>query len=131
VQCDHLAALGVARADCARYPQVLMWASEQGWPQSKAVNKSVQARNICFAHGLSLAQNLWSVTHNTFQSEQPSSQGGSGDFSLIDEPPLCDAALSNCDGLVTWEAYKATAPGAYGVTKEHYCCTAWGWGCGA
>jgi hypothetical protein len=123
--------LGVPPGDCWEWPQTLMWASEQGWPQGPSMNKTLQARNICFAHGLSLSQGLWSVTHNLFQSATPSSQGGSGDFSLIDEPPLCRANLTNCVGLETYDAYRATAPGVYGVTSDHYCCTRWLWGCGA
>lgn len=131
VQCDHLVALGAARADCARYPQTQMWASEQGWPLGPTMTKTLQARNICLAHGLSVNQSLWSVTHNTFQTATPSSQGGSGDFSLIDEPPLCDAGLSRCDGRETFDAYVSIAPSAWGVSSAHYCCTRWALGCGA
>ena len=131
VQCDHLVALGAARADCARYPQTQMWASEQGWPQGPGMNKTLQARNICYAHGLSLAQGLWSVTHNTLQSAQPSSQGGSGDFSLLDEPPLCDARLEACDGRETFDAYASLPRGIWNATRGHYCCARWGWGCAA
>lgn len=129
VQCDHLVALGAARADCGKYAQTQMWASEQGWPQSPSMNKTLQARNICLAHRLSLAQGVWSVTHNTFQSATPSNQGGSGDFSLIDEPPLCDVRLAHCDGRETWDAYTSLPVGTWGVSSAHYCCTRWGEGC--
>jgi hypothetical protein len=129
-QCTKLnQVLGVPLAECWQWPQTQMWASEQGWPISPGVNKSIQARNICLAHGLSMAQGLWSVTHNTFQTTESSSQGGSGDFSLIDEPPKCLATLSNCTGLETFDAYVATAPGVFGVSSNHYCCSKWNVGC--
>jgi hypothetical protein len=128
-QCSKLVEAGVPEGECWLWPQTLMWASEQGWPQSKMINKTLQARNICYAHELSLAQGLWSVTHNTFQTPEPSSQGGSGDFSLIDEPPTCAKNLTNCDGLETWEAYKSTAPSVFGFTSAHYCCLRWRTGC--
>jgi len=129
-QCKKLnEVLNVSLSDCWQWPQTQLWASEQGWPISPGVNKSIQARNICLAHGLSLSQGLWSVTHNTFQTMESSSQGGSGDFSLIDEPPKCLATLSNCTGLETFDAYVATAPGVFGVTSDHYCCSKWNIGC--
>ena len=129
-QCRKLEEVaGVPRADCYKFPQTLMWASEQGWPSSATMTKVIQARNICYAHALSVAQGVWSVTHNFFQGDVPSSQGGSGDFSLLDEPPVVYLNLSNADGHATYEAYKATAPGVFGVTSDHYCCTEWQTGC--
>ena len=129
-QCQKLQeVMGVPRADCYEYPQTLMWASEQGWPSSATMTKEIQARNICYAHALSVAQALWSVTHNFFQGAVPTSQGGSGDFSLIDEPPAVFLNLTNAAGHATYEAYKSTAPGVFGVTSDHYCCTAWQTGC--
>lgn len=128
-QCEKLAEAGVPKSDCYLWPQTQMWASEQGWPQSKTMNKTLQARNICYAHELSLAQGLWSVTHNTFQSPTPSSQGGSGDFSLIDEPPKCAVNLTNCNGLETWDAYRSTNPNTFGFSNDHYCCQTWQAGC--
>jgi hypothetical protein len=129
-QCKKLnEVLNVPLANCWEWPQTQLWASEQGWPISRDVNKSIQARNICLAHGLSLSQGLWSVSHNTFQTTESSSQGGSGDFSLIDEPPKCLATLSNCTGLETFDAYVATAPGVFGITSNHYCCINWKVGC--
>jgi hypothetical protein len=118
-------------ADCWAYPQVRMWASEQGWPYNKdTMNKTIQARNICMAHGLSLAQNVYSVSHNFFQSPTPTSQGDAGDFSLVDEPPVCFANLTTCGAVSeTYQAYMATAPSVYGIGDGHYCCTRWGWGC--
>lgn len=128
-QCEYLVARGVARADCGAYAQTQMWASEQGWPLSATMNRTLQARNVCFAHGLSVQQGLWSVTHNTFQGNVSSSQGGSGDFCLIDEPPLCNLGLSNCDGRETFEAYASLPPSVWNISSTHYCCTRWGWGC--
>lgn len=93
------------------------------------MNKTLQARNICLAHALSVAQRLWAVTHNLFQSETPDHQGGGGDFSLIDEPPVVAADLSNGPGHATFDAYVATAPGVFGASDGHYCCKAWGVGC--
>lgn len=133
-QCAQLVAAsgGAITPDtCWAYPQVRMWASEQGWPYSATtMNKTVQARNICYAHGLSVAQGLWSVTHNFFQGSAPSSQGDAGDFSLVDEPPVCNVTLAGCAVTSeTYRAYMATAPGVYGVDSTNYCCTRWGWGC--
>ena len=131
-QCRKLAEVArVPVADCYAWPQTQMWASEQGWPQGKTMNKTLQARNICLAHGLSLAQRLWAVTHNMFQGSVPSNQGGSGDFSLIDEPPVIAANLSGAaqSGRDTYLAYMATAPGVFGQTRSHYCCTRWAVGC--
>lgn len=119
--------------DCAAVPHTYMWASEQGWPLTPGkINKTTQARNICYAHGLSLgaAPFVWSVTHNFFQGPQPSSQGNSGDFSLVDEPPICTGNLSSCAARSeTYQAYQATAPAVYGRSSQHYCCVQWGWGC--
>jgi hypothetical protein len=132
-QCRKLAEVArVPAADCWAWPQTAMWASEQGWPQGPHINKTLQARNICLAHGLSLAQGLWAVTHNLFQSVKPSQQGGSGDFSLVDEPPLIAANLSGAAtaGRETYDAYRATAPGVWGLRADHYCCARWGEGCG-
>jgi hypothetical protein len=131
VQCGYLQRYaGVQPSDCGSYPHTAMWASEQGWPQGPGVNKTVQARNICYAHGLSLAQGVYAVSHNLFQSSTPSSQGGSGDFSLVDEPPVCFANLTTCsDFSETYRAYEATAPGVYGTDATNYCCARWGWGC--
>lgn len=133
VQCSYLVQyLGVNPSDCwtGAYPQTAMWASEQGWPYNNVtMNKTLQARNICYAHGLSLYNGLWSVSHNFFQGPVPTSQGDSGDFSLIDELPVVWGNLSNGKGHATFDAYAATAPGVYGVDGSNYCCTAWGWGC--
>jgi hypothetical protein len=74
-------------------------------------------------------QGVWSVTHNFFHSPVPSDQGGSGDFSLLDEPPLCFGNLTNCDGLATYEAYKSTSPAFWGKSSDHYCCKMWASGC--
>ncbi len=93
------------------------------------MTKSLQARNICLAHGLALAQGVWSVTHNFFQGSVASDQGGSGDFSLIDEPPLVYGNLTNAAGHETYEAYKSTAPGVFGMRSDHYCCEMWASGC--
>lgn len=130
-QCTNLQQYsGVAPDLCWEYPQTQMWASEQGWPfNNVTMNKTLQARNICYAHGLSMAQGLWAVTHNFFQGSAPSSQGDAGDFSLIDELPVVSADLSTGPGHDTYDAYMATAPGVYGVRSDHYCCTRWGWGC--
>ena len=129
-QCRKLAEVAhVPPEDCWAWPQTAMWASEQGWPTGKTMNKTLQARNICYAHGLSVAQGVWAVSHNLFQSVQPSNQGGGGDFSLIDEPPVVFLNLSNADGHETYDAYRATAPGVFGVTSDHYCCTRWASGC--
>lgn len=131
-QCRKLAEVaGVPLADCYAWPQTQMWASEQGWPQGPTMNKTLQGRNICLAHELSLAQRLWAVTHNMFQGATPSNQGGGGDYSLIDEPPviaanLSSAAQSNRD---TYLAYMSTAPDVFGLTDDHYCCTRWAVGC--
>ena len=74
-QCRKLAEVAhVPEAECWEWPQTLMWASEQGWPLSKTMNRTLQARNICFAHGLSVAQGVWAVSHNFFQSSVPSDQ---------------------------------------------------------
>jgi len=131
-QCNQLVKYaGILPEDCFNYPQVQMYASEQGWPYNNVtMNKTLQARNICYAHGLSLAQNVWAVTHNFFQSPVPTSQGDAGDFSLIDEPPVCFTNLTTCAQYSeTYQAYMATAPGVYGVYSNHYCCTRWNWGC--
>jgi hypothetical protein len=96
------------------------------------MNKTLQARNICLAHGLSLAQGLYAVTHNLFQSPTPSHQGGAGDFSLLQEPPEISVDLSNAGSSpahVTWQAYAATAPAVFGKTSAHYCCQQWREGC--
>jgi hypothetical protein len=93
-QCKKLQETGVLASSCWQYPQVQMWASEQGWPFSASTNpfkccsKLIQARNICYAHGLALAQGLWAVTHNFFQGPYPTSQGGA-DYSLVDEVRFC------------------------------------------
>jgi hypothetical protein len=88
-----------------------------------------QARNICYAHGLSLAQGVWAVSHNFAQGDGPSSQGDAGDFSLLDYYPVIAANLSNGPGHPTYDAYMATAPGAWGVSSSNYCCTQWATGC--
>ena len=93
------------------------------------MNKTLQARNICLAHSLSLAQGVWAVTHNLFQSLVPSSQGGSGDFSLIDEPPIVALTLSNGPGHETFDAYASLHPGVFGKSPSHYCCVRWKVGC--
>ncbi len=59
----------------------------------------------------------------------PTSQGGGGDYSLVDEPPVVYMNLTNAPGHETYDAYAATAPGVFGVTSDHYCCTRWGAGC--
>ena len=131
-QCRKLAEVaGVPLADCYAWPQTQMWASEQGWPQGPTMNKTLQGRNICLAHELSLSQRLWAVTHNLFPGAVPSNQGGGGDYSLIDEPPLIAANLSFAaqSGRDTYLAYMATAPGVFGLTSAHYCCTRWAVGC--
>ena len=93
------------------------------------MNKTLQARNICYAHNLSLAQGIWSVSHNLFQSATPSNQGGGGDYSLIDEPPVVNVELSNGKGHATYDAYVSTAPSVWGMGAGHYCCQQWGAGC--
>ena len=161
-QCRKLAEVAhVPIDDCWQWPQTQMWASEQGWPLSKAMNKTMQvhgsamplpakslptsftidlfsprfrcsmlqARNICFAHGLSVAQGVWAVSHNFLQSATPTSQGDAGDFSLLDEPPVVFLNLTNAAGHDTYDAYRATAPGVFGVTSDHYCCRVWRSGC--
>ena len=130
-QCQKLhLLLGVPLQECWRWPQTKLWASEQGWPfNNKTMPKAKQARNICYAHALSLDQGVWSVTHNFFHSPFPSDQGGSGDFSLLDEPPLCFGNLTNCDGLETYEAYKSTAAAVWGRRSDHFCCKVWKYGC--
>ena len=129
-QCEQLQRLGgVPIAQCAAWPFAQLWASEQGWPTGKSMNKTLQARNICLAHGLSVAQGVYAVTHNLFQSAVPSNQGGGGDFSLIDEPPKVVADLSNGAGHATFDAYAATSPGVWGKSGGHYCCVHWGVGC--
>jgi hypothetical protein len=130
-QCRKLGEFkGVPPEECNAWPQVQMWASEQGWPNPPQ-NKSMQARNICYAHALSLAQRLWSVTHNMFQGAVPSHQGGGGDYSLIDEPPVILASLAGARdaGRETYDAYRATHPDIFGQTDDHYCCTRWQTGC--
>jgi hypothetical protein len=94
------------------------------------MNKTLQARNICLAHSLSVAQGVWAVSHNQFQSVTPSHQGGSGDFSLIDEPPVVNIELTNGQGHATFDAYVATSPSAWGK-PGNYCCKSWGVGCAA
>jgi len=131
-QCRKLAEVaGVPADDCYSFPQTQMWASEQGWPQGKTMNKTLQGRNICLSHQLSTSQRLWAVTHNLFQGSVPSNQGGGGDFSLIDEPPVIAANLSGAaqSSRDTYLAYMATAPGVFGLTSTHYCCTRWAVGC--
>jgi hypothetical protein len=130
-QCQKLnTMLDVPLEECWSWPQTQLWASEQGWPyNNQTMPKSTQARNICYAHALSLEQGVWSVTHNFFQSPVPSDQGGAGDFSLLDEPPVCYGNLTNCDGLATYEAYKSTAVGVWGQRTDHYCCATWETGC--
>ncbi len=129
-QCNKLVEFAGASPDsCWEWPQVQMWASEQGWPLGKTMNRTLQARNICLAHGLSVAQGVYSVSHNFFQSATPTSQGGGGDYSLIDEPPVVYMNLTNAIGHETYDAYAATAPGVFGVTSDHYCCARWGSGC--
>ena len=93
------------------------------------MNKTLQARNICYAHSLSLAQGVYAVTHNLFQSPTPSNQGGSGDFSLLEEPPVVAVDLSNASGHETWEAYVSTSPAVFGKSSGHYCCERWQTGC--
>lgn len=130
-QCAKLSSVaGVPPSECGQYPQTQMYASEQGWPFNNiTMTKELQARNICLAHGLSLANGLWAVSHNFFQAPGPTSQGNAGDFSLCDFPPTVWGNLSNGCGHATFDAYAATAPGVYGVDATNYCCTAWGWGC--
>lgn len=130
-QCQKLhAVLGVPLQQCWQWPQTQLWASEQGWPYNNVtMPKSKQARNICYAHALSVEQRVWSVTHNFMQSPVSSDQGGAGDFSLLDEPPVCYGNLTNCDGLPTYEAYKSTAAGVWGESSGHYCCKQWETGC--
>ena len=132
-QCAQLTRVhGVPPSQCASWPQVYMWASEQGWPfNAKTMPKAAQARNICFAHALSVAQGVWSVTHNFFQGEASSSQGGAGDFSLIDEPPLVTVDLHNASGTPTYDAYTSTSPALWGRSSTHYCCSKWAVGCAA
>ena len=120
-QCGKLVQIAGATPDsCWEWPQVQMWASEQGWPLSKTMNRTLQARNICLAHGLSVAQGVYAVSHNFFQSPTPTSQGGGGDYSLIDEPPVVFMNLTNALGHETYDAYASTAPGVFGVTSSHY-----------
>lgn len=129
-QCKKVVEVGgLPASQCHSRPETQMWASEQGWPQSKSMNKTLQARNICLAHSLSLAQGVWAVTHNLFQSLVPSSQGGSGDFSLIDEPPIVALTLSNGPGHETFDAYASLHPGVFGKSPSHYCCVRWKVGC--
>jgi len=129
-QCGKLVQYaGATLESCWEWPQVQMWASEQGWPLSKTMNRTLQARNICLAHGLSVAQGVYAVSHNFFQSNVPTSQGGGGDYSLVDEPPVVYMNLTNAPGHETYDAYASTAPGVFGVTSDHYCCTRWGAGC--
>lgn len=130
-QCAKLEAVaGVPRAACYAWPQTLMWASEQGWPNPPS-NKTMQARNICYAHELSLAQRLYATSHNMFQGSVPSHQGGGGDYSLIDEPPVITANLSGAasSGRETYLAYMATNPNTWALSSAHYCCTVWSVGC--
>jgi hypothetical protein len=131
VQCGWLTQYGgVPAAECGSWPQTQMYASEQGWPYNNVtMTKALQARNICYAHELSLAQGVWAVTHNFAQGAGPSSQGDAGDFSLIPYLPLVAANLSNGPGHPTYDAYTATAPGTWGVSAAHYCCTEWATGC--
>jgi len=128
-QCDKLVQFGVPRGDCGTYPETQLWASEQGWPTGKDMNKTLQGRNICFAHALALQQGVWAVTHNLFQSVTPSNQGGGGDFSLLDEPPVVDFKLDNGKGRDTYDAYAATAPAVFGRDSNNYCCVRWRTGC--
>ena len=131
-QCAQLQRVaGVPRAQCSEHVAGAMWASEQGWPRSASMTKALQARNICLAHSLSLAQGVWAVTHNFLQGSVPSTQGGAGDFSLLDEPPIVTANLSTAAGHATWDAYASTNPDVWGVGSEHYCCTQWKVGCAA
>jgi hypothetical protein len=68
-QCQKLGQVAnVPPQGCPSQPQVMMYASEQGWPfNNVTMNKTIQGRNICYAHGLSLAQGVWAVSHNFFQ----------------------------------------------------------------
>ena len=133
VQCALLTKTGLPPSACASAPQTLMYASEQGWPfNAKTMNKTTQARNICLAHELSLAQAVYAVTHNFFQAPAPTSQGDAGDFSLLDYVlpvgPLFPN-LTNGRGHATYDAYAALNPAVWGKSSAHYCCTAWGVGC--
>ena len=129
-QCAKLTSVGgIPPAACWGRPEVMMWASEQGWPTSKTMTKALQARNVCLAHELSVAQGLWAVTHNLFQAAVPSNQGGGGDFSLVDEPPLVNITLENGPGHATFDAYAATHPDVFGLTSDNYCCVQWKVGC--
>ena len=96
------------------------------------MTKTTQARNICYAHQLSMAQPaVWAVTHNFFQGPGPTSQGDSGDFGLVDYPPTVWGNLTNGRGHATYDAYAATSPMTWNVTTTHYCCSQWGVGCGS
>jgi hypothetical protein len=130
VQCGYLTAADPT-ASCDTSSQTWMWASEQGWPfNNVTMPKTKQARNICLAHGLSLAAGrVWAVTHNFFQGAGPSSEGDAGDFGLVPYPPKVWANLTNGPGNPTYDAYTGTAPGVWGYAATGYCCVTWGVGC--
>jgi hypothetical protein len=131
-QRDQIGAVGgVGAAGSASRPQTVMWASEQGWRfNSKTMNDTTRARNVCYAQELSQAQGLFAVTHNYFQ-EQYLGPGGNpaNSFGLIPSPPMVNSNFSNGVGHPTFEAYIATSPLQWQTSKSNYCCVNWDVGC--
>lgn len=131
-QKGQIAAVGnVGATGAGMRPQSLMWASEQGWRfESKTMNDTTRARNVCFAQELSQAQGLFAVTHNYFQESFLGPHGNlTGQFGLIPPPPLVHSNFSNGPGHPTFDAYIATSPLQWQKDKSNYCCVTWTVGC--
>ena len=120
--------------DHGRQPQLVLLASEQGWPRGGQVTIEVQARNICAAHAkvMNLPEVI-AVAHNYFhsvepQEDDPNGHSGQGAwYGLL--PHTVKADLSNALDYATGKAYVATASDSFGKDAHNYCCATFGYGC--
>ena len=110
-------------------PQAILYASEQGWFSSPTMTPTLQGRNVCYAHDLSLSlgSHMFGVTHNFFQDNPNGGTQAGMDFGLL--PYTIAGNLSNADGYPTYEAYKSTSPRVWAHRSDHWCCTQYQVGC--
>jgi len=102
-------------------PHRILAASEQGWQASQNSDQE-RATLLCkaWAHGDAVPNLAW-ISFMSFQ------EAGGDDFGLV----TADSTLSDSPGNVLYQAYLSTAPAAWGLRSDHYCCTAAQLGCAA
>lgn len=118
-QSSQLAARGVLEP--LRRPQSILFASEQGWPNS--LGDTTRGVYMCQAHNLSMnVPTLIGSTHNHIQAVDATDVWG-----LL--PASAGPNLVGIETIPTWLAYQSTSPTNWGRNNGHACCQYLGLGC--